>query len=321
MPLFGTRPRDAKPPTVERRSRPRTWFFVSGGHKCGTSWVSWMLDAHPEVVCRAAARFVGWEHSVDSWFAEEHFREWSAFHTIANTWLKGLDPDDALLAVKRAAVEAIMMLRTPDDAVAVGDKTPMFYLRDAGGLRRMFPDAKLISVIRDGRDACVSHAFHMLRKEEPHHWSSPETYSAARAHHFDGAGEPVPLFDDKVLRVAARNWLETAEGHARAAAAFGDDFLALRYEDLLEDPYRIREAFEMLGVGTSARTLAQCVEPNRFESKSGGRDPGQADPGAFVRKGVAGDWKNHFREQDKELFRSIAGDALMELGYVESMDW
>ncbi|ABZ83411.1 sulfotransferase domain family protein [Heliomicrobium modesticaldum Ice1] len=39
------------------------------------------------------------------------------------------------------------------------------------------------------------------------------------------------------------------------------------------------------------------------------------------RKGIIGDWKNHFSDEHKKAFKEIAGDVLITLGYEENYDW
>jgi hypothetical protein len=39
------------------------------------------------------------------------------------------------------------------------------------------------------------------------------------------------------------------------------------------------------------------------------------------RKGIAGDWKNVFTEQNKQDFKAAAGELLIELGYEEDDNW
>ena len=58
-----------------------------------------------------------------------------------------------------------------------------------------------------------------------------------------------------------------------------------------------------------------------FEKLSKGRTRGQEDPTSFFRKGIAGDWRNVFTEEDKVLFKKEAGDLLIKLGYEEDLDW
>lgn len=329
MPQLDTQraaPVEVPVPGQVRFAGRRTWlprfFFVTGGHKCGTSWLSWMIDAHPEVVCRSAGRFLGMEVSSEHWLKVRAFKEWSAFGTVQDSWMNGVPEAQAETAVRRAMLEAVMMLRTPVGVAAVGDKTPMFYLREVRKLRRLFPEATLIAVIRDGRDAVVSHAFHMLRLNDPQFWGDMAHFEAARAWYIRGEGEPVPLFSRQVMEYAADNWRVSVEGTTQAREVFRREYLELRYEEMVVDPApSMRRVFEALGVDASDGVIARVIEANRFESRSGGRAPGEADPDSFVRKGVVGDWKNHFTDEDRALFKEIAGAALVEQGYEPDGSW
>ncbi len=42
---------------------------------------------------------------------------------------------------------------------------------------------------------------------------------------------------------------------------------------------------------------------------------------ATFRKGVIGDWRNHFRAEHREIFKAVAGDVLIDLGYERDSDW
>ncbi len=305
-----------------RRTWLPTFFFVTGGHKCGTSWLSWMIDSHPQVICRSAGRFLGVQGSSEKWLNRKQVREWGSFHTVAESWLADVSEDEVDLAMRRAMVEAVMMLRTPVGTQAVGDKTPMFYLRESAKLKKLFPEASLIAIIRDGRDACVSHAFHMLRREEPSAWEDDAAYAAARACHVEGTGPTAPLFNEAVVRHTAANWRTTAQGSLKARETFGERYIELRYEALLEDPApHLKRVFEAIGVDADDAAVGKCVEANSFEARSGGRKPGEADPDSFVRKGVAGDWKNHFGDAERAVFKDVAGDELISLGYEQDGAW
>jgi len=65
----------------------------------------------------------------------------------------------------------------------------------------------------------------------------------------------------------------------------------------------------------SRATVAEVVQRNAFSVASGGRQPGEADPTSFVRKGIAGDWKNHFDEECNRLYCETAGEVLTAAGY------
>jgi hypothetical protein len=52
-----------------------------------------------------------------------------------------------------------------------------------------------------------------------------------------------------------------------------------------------------------------------------GRAPGQEDRTNFIRKGVVGDWVNHFSREAAEVFDWLAGDTLVSLGYEPDRGW
>ncbi|EAW38817.1 sulfotransferase domain-containing protein [Lyngbya sp. PCC 8106] len=58
-----------------------------------------------------------------------------------------------------------------------------------------------------------------------------------------------------------------------------------------------------------------------FARYARGRKPGQEDVKSHNRKGVAGDWKNHFEEKHKQLFKEKYGSLLVQLGYEQNNDW
>ena len=59
----------------------------------------------------------------------------------------------------------------------------------------------------------------------------------------------------------------------------------------------------------------------RFEARTMGRERGVEDVTSHFRKGMAGDWINHFTREHTEAFHAHFGDLLIRLGYEESSDW
>ena len=51
------------------------------------------------------------------------------------------------------------------------------------------------------------------------------------------------------------------------------------------------------------------------------RNPGQEDRTSFLRKGIAGDWKNYFGREAREVFHHYAGNQLIRLGYERDDSW
>lgn len=73
--------------------------------------------------------------------------------------------------------------------------------------------------------------------------------------------------------------------------------------------------------GISPEWLLASVYTNRFERQTAGRRPGVEDVMSHYRKGVAGDWANHFTDAHKAAFEDRFGDLLVRLGYEANSDW
>jgi hypothetical protein len=69
------------------------------------------------------------------------------------------------------------------------------------------------------------------------------------------------------------------------------------------------------------RELARIVEDKSFRRLSGGRSKGQENVQSHYRKGVPGDWKNHFSAEHRRLFKRRHGDLLIRLGYEADHHW
>jgi hypothetical protein len=67
--------------------------------------------------------------------------------------------------------------------------------------------------------------------------------------------------------------------------------------------------------------LLGIVYDNRFAKKAEGRQHGQENLMSHYRKGVPGDWVNHFNAEHREYFKDHYNDLLLKLGYETSSDW
>lgn len=158
-------------------------------------------------------------------------------------------------------------------------------------------------VYRDLRDVAVSHYFYVRRT--PWH---PE--------HAEYRGldvqEGLEHFSETLLRPFAdwiMGWHRRAdEGRARI----------VRYEDLLDDALgELAGLVEHFGIGTDPAEIERIQQAHSFNQVTGGRERGKSDEDSFVRKGVSGDWKNHFTPRLERRFESVARDALEIGGYLD----
>nr|WP_263819262.1 sulfotransferase domain-containing protein [Salinibacter sp.] len=160
---------------------------------------------------------------------------------------------------------------------------------------------------RDLRDVAVSHVFYVQRT--PWHPEHPEyTDLSVREglHHFGNT--LLPEFVEWI-----RSWDTNRDP---------EQSLIVRYEDLLADTVAtFREVARLFELPDDADTIESIVEAHRFENLSGGRDRGDDAGDSFFRKGVSGDWKNHFTPELKSLYKKTAGEALIDFGYEADLDW
>lgn len=68
-------------------------------------------------------------------------------------------------------------------------------------------------------------------------------------------------------------------------------------------------------------TLRSILKAKSFERLSGGREKGEEDVTSHYRKGVPGDWVNHFTPAVKEEFKDRFGEVLVKTGYEQDQQW
>lgn len=174
-------------------------------------------------------------------------------------------------------------------------------------------DGRTIYLLRDGRDVLVSYYFYrnfFVPERLP--WHMRSLFHARRRlrggfnRQFAATIEDnAPLWKEHLI-----NW----------QGVVSDDCV-IKYEDLIKSPIeRLRQLLKFLNVPVPHEKLVEAVEKHSFNAKNG-RDPGEEDVRSFKRKAVSGDWRNHFDERHKEIFKSHAGDVLIELGYEDDLSW
>ena len=116
-------------------------------------------------------------------------------------------------------------------------------------------------------------------------------------------------------------WLPESARIQESWIESGEKFI--RYEDLLEKDSEILEEL-LIGhceIPVTPERLREVVVANRFENLTGGRKPGEENLMAHERKGVLGDWRNHFTQRVKEAFKNRYGGLLVATGYERDLNW
>ncbi len=167
-----------------------------------------------------------------------------------------------------------------------------------------------IFVYRDPRDMIVSHVFYatqMHKGHGMHRYYTEELHSMEERIEAAIRGVEEPGSELSPVRAKYEGylgWLEQPE------------VLCLRFEDLILERRpalnKILDYLERRGFSpTFPRDQAVAALESAILPKKSGT----------FRKGKPGNWREHFSEQNKALFKEMAGDLLIRLGYETSQDW
>ena len=164
-------------------------------------------------------------------------------------------------------------------------------------------------IIRDLRDTLVS-VYFSLR------YSHPESNEV---HHWRPRLEALSP-EDGFLCVM-ESWLYGPAQIQWSWIAAREQFV--RYEDLLERDLDLlgQLLINRCGLRVEPERFRAAVEATRFSALASGRKRGIEDATAHVRKGIAGDWKNHFTEKVKAAFKHQFGSLLIAAGYEKDFSW
>lgn len=276
-----------------------THFFVAGPPKGGTSWLMRLLDAHPEAACS------GEGHYFDR-FYPLLMKVFEDYQRVLQLDAKLVFSEKPVLApVRKSHVTSMLrhfMLERfaeydPDSrARAHGDKTPHNW-KDMPTLFSTFPEAILIFINRDPRDAAVSLFGHAKRRQ---------------LYKMDPEG---PIDRDKLIRAACGNWIGVNSSLATLQKERPERLVLVRYEDLLADTVteygRICAA---LGLSTDHDVLQAAVDACDFRKVSG-RKPGERDLTSFFTSGTSGNWQTQLSPSEAGVVEDLCGHMIPAAGY------
>jgi hypothetical protein len=172
------------------------------------------------------------------------------------------------------------------------------------------PGRATVFLYRDPRDMLVSHVFYATEMHTGHGMHSYYT-------------EILDNMEDR-LNAAIEGVRQPGHELASVRKRYDDylgwldhpDVLCLRFEDFVLDrrmvlermlAYLERRGFVCnMSMEEAIAILDQAVSPDKS--------------GTF-RKGEPGEWKEHFSADNKEMFKRVAGDLLVRLGYERDDGW
>lgn len=286
--------RPSQPHPLDQLAGPP--IFIVGAPRSGTTWVLDILAAHPQVGDVFESFLFSSKHGLGavttqlSWNSEyaayqlartgrgtgvsqlisrEQMRR--DLRDIAGRWLTSVlesDPSLKYLAVKE------------NEAA------------DLSVIAELFPEARFIHVIRDGRDVSASH------RAAAHSWA-PEMTLGRRS-----------------MYSMAKSWKHRVSDIRGTLAALDNPSTEVRYEQLQRNQEcEQQRLFDFCGIRYGRGLEHEILHRSAFERHTvTGSD-------SFRGTGRSGAWGETFRWFDRWLFMAGAGDALIDLGYESTRLW
>jgi len=302
---------------------PREKFFIFGHARSGTTLLTRLARLHPEVHCNYQAHFFTRRPLLKSLVDSPEAEEW--LRRKSNRWNQGRDLSPLVL---RAAADFIMERDAAKEGkMIVGDKSPssMIHGQAVRDMHAVYPDAKLIYIVRDGRDVLVSERFRnlveeskFLKQEDKH------IIQELRKDQSQFTNGTRSIFTDAFIQRVAKGWVENLrEMEDEGKRLYSENYFSLCYEDLLARPFdEMTKLWNFLSV---KKTDASLEERIKTEITSNPDEEWQTkrneDIASFLPKGQAGNWKCLFTEKDKSLFKEVAGGMLIKWGYEQDNNW
>jgi len=167
-----------------------------------------------------------------------------------------------------------------------------------------------VFILRDPRDVVVSHV-HYITEMEPNHIH--HAYYATELHDFEARlrtsilglpGSEIPFPDIAARFAPFLGWLDTPS------------VLTLRFEDFIQE--RQAALGRVFDHAVARGFSSRLPRPLALETLEASINP-QRSP--TFRSGKVGGWRERFSPQNTRLFKDVAGDLLVRLGYERDLDW
>lgn len=264
--------------------------LIGGCDRSGTTLLGAMLGAHPDCICTPEAQFkievlqrldlLGELENIEraAAYIEEHWR--------FRIWRSGIDPNAAPFDDISSYADLLAWVVRSYGSIHGKPDAHVWVNHDPGNVKyattlfELFPNAKLIHIVRDGRAVAAS-----LMKMD---------------------GGP------NVIISAADFWRSRLAGGLAAETAFGPDrVMRVRYEDLITNPEsalrRISNFAEIDYVCEMQAGGGLAVPPYAERTHRRIGSPPEPDR--------ANAWQRELTLRQVEIFEYITGDLLAMMGY------
>ena len=262
-------------------------IVIVGCGRSGTTLLRVMLDSHPNICC-------GPESEV---FLDKRLK----LEVLAERF--DMPPRTLARIYRRAGSRAEFIEKFFAEYCRVtgkprwAEKSPR-NISDLPFIFRAFPNARVLHIIRDGRDVACSLRTHPRHKVVD--------------------GELVPLNTWKPIDQCIQRWIDAIE----LARSYRSDprWAEVRYEELVGHPREAMAAvLEFIGEPWDEAVL------NYDQVHTASRDvrkfPQNPEATRQISDSSLDRWRRDLSDADKANFKSMAGKLLIELGYEADLDW
>lgn len=173
------------------------------------------------------------------------------------------------------------------------------------------PEDRCVVVTRDPRDVIVSLVISLALSHTPNEVTSLLRLPIRNANKDDRIRIGIHLFS---------HW--AAQFQSWFSPEFDGDILRLDYAELVTDEQAaFRRIFAYLGWEIPDDVATSVINTHSFLATSGGRRRGEENEFSHRRKGISGDWRNHFSRQTGEMFETAFPGLLERCGYESGTQW
>lgn len=286
---------------------PNPFVFIVGCPRSGTTLLQRIADAHPRIAVIHEYRWlIRWykkrvgltpEGLVTPRLVDQMLedRKYTRRLKIEREQLEGLLRGADQLSYSRFFSALFDLYGRARGKELVGEKNPEDVL-ELPTLHELWPQARFVHLMRDGRDVCLSFMNWKLEKKPVY------------------VSNFVPWEQDPVSTAAALWVWHVRLGREDGGALGPGLYHELRYESLVAHPEETcRNLCAFLGLTYDPAML--CFHEGHT------RDEPNLDAKAAWRPITGGlrDWRTQMPAEALEKFEAIAGDLLEELGYVRSV--
>lgn len=271
-------------------------LFIVGMPRSGTTLLAALLSAHSKVAfapetgyfnsvwkpIERAGGFVRWdtaERILSKWFHRPTMRPLNLKESGAITRFRAAW-DDGRLSHRFILSSVLGGYARERKKVIWGEKTPDHFMY-VPAIKQAFPDARIISIVRDPRDV------HLSLAKVP--WSHGNAFNHAL------------------------QWREYQALSRRYAKMYGSSFTQLRFEDLIQNPAReLEQLSTRIGLDFEPEMLERYRDQHLFDPK---QEPWKKRTNMAIDPDNREKWREQLSTKDLDVFSRVCGRYLRQLDY------